>query len=908
MKKKILLIFLFFILVSVGAVFALVASVNNSLPEVLSLADYHPLLVSSVYSKENKKIGEFFRERRELVPFEKMPKHLVQAFLAAEDDQFYEHSGINLQAILRATLVNIRAGRTVQGGSTITQQVAKTLMLSSERTLTRKIKDVLLAIKMEKSLSKDEILYLYLNQIFFGQSSYGVGVACETYFRKPVEKISLAESAILAGLPQAPSRYSPVLNPKRAKERQVYVLRRMAAVGYIDEQTAEAAIKQPIKVYVKEKYERIAPFYLETLRQMLVKNLGEDIVLDTGIKIYTGLDLDKQLVAQDSVELGLKALDKRQGYRGPLKNIPDAEIAVFLEEEKKKLQADVSPLRIIDGEGNMTVAMDEKSSQKDNKNEKAKLKIPEYYKASEDIEGVVVQVDDVWGLVEVHLPESKGLIEIDTMNWARKPNSKVRSDSDTIKKPSEALKKGDVIKVKVVEDQFISERLQKLIQVNPKAKDKDRLAGQKVPNTQGFYRLHLEQDPEVQGSLLSLDNETQEVLAMVGGLNFEKSEFNRTIQAARQTGSSFKSIVYLAALDKGYTPATPILDAPVVFEESVSAEDVEGQQQEGDSPQTKTWKPSNHSKSFEGDILFRNALVKSLNVPTVRIIEDIGVPWVAEYSKRLGIFSPLNKDFTLALGSSSVTLYEMTKVFSQIARLGKRNRPVLVHKVVDKSGKVILEHLTLDQRFETEQKSIEGEFEAKRKSFLELKKKFDSDSQNEDLKKLVEKEPHLYFEDPDQLIDPTTAYLITTLLRATIEDPNGTAVRARALGRDVAGKTGTTNGYFDGWFVGFTPQITTGIWVGFDQERSIGVGEVGGRAAIPIWVPYMQSAHQSLPEVTFQAPPGIVVANIDSVTGKLPSGSSKNIIRQAFREGTEPTAATNKKEEEVDFYKQDLSE
>jgi penicillin-binding protein 1A len=558
---------------------------------------------------------------------------------------------------------------------------------------------------------------------------------------------------------------------------------------------------------------------------------------------------------------------------------------------------------MIDAQGNITTVME------DNSRDKGTItKLPEYYKADQDVEGVVTEVDDVWGLVEVQMPEAKGIIDFESMRWARKPNAKIRSDLDTIKKPSEALKKGDVIKVRVIANEFISERMQKLAQGSSKNKNKAAVPQRKPPNVRSFLELQLEQDPEVQGALLSLDLATEDVIAMVGGLNFEKSEFNRTIQAARQTGSSFKSIIYTSALDKGYTPATPILDAPVVFEEKLTTDDEEGQQQEGETPQTKTWKPANHSKSFEGDILFRNALVKSLNVPTVRIIEDIGVPWAADYAKRLGIFSPLNKDFTLALGSSSVTLYEMTKVFAHIGRLGKRIRPILVHKVMDPAGKVLLENLTLDSRFEAEQKVIEDDFEIKRKAFLELKKKFDTDPNNEELKKMIVKEPHLYFEDPDQLIDPVTAYLITTLLRATIEDSNGTAVRARAFGRGAAGKTGTTNGYFDGWFIGFTPQISTGVWVGFDQERSIGVGEVGGRAAIPIWLQFMQSAHRSLPEVTFPTPEGIVFASIDSITGKLPSGSSKNIIRQAFREGTEPSVNTNKKEEEVDFYKQDLSE
>ena len=328
--KKLLLVFALLIIIGIAAVATLIVSVNKSLPEIITLKDYKPLLVTNVYAKDGRKIGEFFRERRVLVPFEKIPKVVVQAFMAAEDSEFYEHRGINVQAIIRALLVNIKAGHTVQGGSTITQQVAKTLMLSSERTITRKIKDVLLAIKMEKSLSKEDIMYLYLNQIYLGQSSYGIGVAAETYFRKPVEKLTVGEAALLAGLPQAPSRYSPVLNPKRAKERQRYVLRQMAEKGFISATQAETASKTPIKVYIKEKYEEIAPFYLETVRQMIVKKLSEEAVLDQGLKVYTGLDFDKQLEAQKSVEKGLRDLDKRQGYRGPNKHLASTDTIKYL--------------------------------------------------------------------------------------------------------------------------------------------------------------------------------------------------------------------------------------------------------------------------------------------------------------------------------------------------------------------------------------------------------------------------------------------------------------------------------------------------------------------------------------------------------------------------------------------------
>jgi penicillin-binding protein 1A len=397
---------------------------------------------------------------------------------------------------------------------------------------------------------------------------------------------------------------------------------------------------------------------------------------------------------------------------------------------------------------------------------------------------------------------------------------------------------------------------------------------------------------------------------MVGGRSFAQSEFNRTIQAARQTGSSFKSVVYASALDKGYTPATAIMDAPMIFEETVSAEDAEGQ----DAPasggkQTRTWRPTNHSRTFEGDILFRNALVKSLNVPTVRIIEDIGVSWALEYAQRLGVFSPLNKDFTLALGSSSVTLYEMTKMFGHFGRLGKRSRPMMIHKVLDRDDKVLVQDISLDERFSEALGPLEESFEKRRKEYLELaaKAKEGAELPPEERQKL-NRMPPLFFEDADQLMDPRTAYLITTLLKATIEEAGGTGARARALGREVAGKTGTTNGYFDGWFIGFTPQLSTGVWVGYDKEQSLGVGEAGGRVALPIWLQYMIAVHNKMPEQSFPVPPGIVFASIDNETGKLPTAASKKVIRQAFKDGTEPTAESSRKDEETDFYKQDLAE
>lgn len=893
MLKKIILAFIALCLIGVSSIYLIVQSVKGSLPKLITVKDYEPLLVSQVYDRNGKKIGEFFRERRTLVPYDKIPQDLVHAFLAAEDDQFFQHKGINPQAIFRAALANLRAGRSVQGGSTITQQVAKTLLLTSEKTLTRKLRDILLALEMEKNLKKEDILYLYLNQIYFGQGAYGVEQAAQTYYRKPVSKLTLPEMAILAGLPQAPSGYSPVRNPLRAKERQVYVLRRMADVGYISKEQAEKAIKDPVKVYVRENYEEYAPFYLETVRQLLVSQLGENMVLDKGLRIYTSLDLSKQLAAQDSIMVGLKSLDKRQGYRGPLKNISSNEdVEKFIKEQRTKLIADSTPERIILPEGKFADLV----PKNDSKAKQEHPLLPTYIKLQDSVQGVVLDIDDAAGIVYVQLPDSQGLIDFETMTWARKPDSDKRYDLSTIKKPSEALKKGDVVLVKIVGDKFSPVRA-----LNKNSKKNAPTI--KLPDFNRYVDLELDQEPLVEGALLSLDQDTQDVLAMVGGTNFAKSEFNRAIQAPRQTGSSFKSIVYTSALDKGYTPATPIMDAPLVYEEGGGAGDEEGQ---GDA---KVWKPANHSKSFGGDIIVRNALAQSLNIPAVKVIEDVGVPWAIEYSRRLGLYSPLNPDFTLVLGSSSVTLYEMTKAFSELGRLGKRTRPVIIHKVDDMNGKTVMQAISLDTRFEKEMKTYDDDFETRRKDYLTLAK---DPAKLEEYKKKDPKKAalaqNIFFDDADQLIKPTTAYIMTTLLKGVVEDKKGTGVRARAVGREVAGKTGTTNNYYDAWFIGYSPQVATGVWVGFDKEKSLGKGEVGGRSALPIWVDYMKAAHEGLPQMTFPVPDGIVFANIDSETGKLANASTKSILRQAFVEGTEPTAASSKQEEATDFYKQDLSE
>jgi penicillin-binding protein 1A len=898
--------------------FGSVAYVKATLPTLVTLDDYQPLLVTKVFDRNGKKIGEFFRERRVLIPYDQIPRNLINAFLAAEDDTFFQHKGINYLAILRAQLANLKAGQTVQGGSTITQQVAKTLMLSNERTIIRKVKDVLLAIEMEKHLSKEDILYLYLNQIYFGQGAYGISMAAETYFRKPVKDLKIEEMAILAALPKAPSAFSPVTNPVRAKERQVYVLNRMADVGFIEKSQADLAAKNPVTVYLRENYQTFAPFFLETVRLLLVPALGEDTVLDKGLKIYTSLDLAKQLAAQESMIQGLRDLDKRQGYRGPLRNVTDPqEVGEFLLKTRNKMISDISAERIIQADGKfkdygpLNLSYDVK-----------KNGLPTYAKLGTIAEAVVSRVDDSLGLVYVKIAELNGIIDLETMEWARIPDANKRFDLDVIKKPSQALKMGDVILAKIDAPNFFSPRLQKLVTDSKKSKKPIE-----SPDFTGFVSLELEQEPISEAALLSIDQQTQDVLAMIGGYSFDKSQFNRALQAARQTGSSFKSIVYASALDRGYTPSTPIMDAPIVFDNGDEMNETEGQDGKDtknlkakkdpkakgkEEEETKVWKPANHSKSFGGDIIFRNALVKSLNVPAVKILEDIGIDWAMDYSKRLGIYSPLNPDFTLALGSSSVTLYEMTKVFSEFGRLGKRTRPVIIHRVEDFKGTKILDSVSLDMRFAKEISDVDTVMEERRNTYLESLANKTEDplaDENAPVKKEKPKvEEQFFFQDPDQLIKPTTAFIMTSLLRGVVDDRGGTGGAARSLGREIAAKTGTTNGYYDAWFMGYTAQIATGVWVGFDQERSLGKGEVGGRSALPIWLEYMKFAHEGLPQMTFPVPQGIVFANIDSDTGELASSTSKNIVRQAFVEGTEPTSSRSKKEEDTDFYKQDLSD
>ncbi len=893
----------------------------RNLPQIVTLEDYKPPLVSEVYDVYNNKIGEFFREKRILTPYEEIPPLLVKAFIAAEDDTFFEHGGINYLAVFRALFANIKAGSKVQGASTITQQVARTLLLTRQKTYMRKMKEVLLSYKMEANLTKEEILYLYLNQIYFGSGAYGINAAAHVYFHKSLSELTLEEMAMLAGLPKAPSRFSPLINPKRAMKRQKYVLSRMRDVRYIDEETYNQAIHQSITVYHRENYREIAPYFLETLRQYLVEALGEETVLDRGIRIYSTLDKNKQLKGQKELQEGLHAVDKRQGYRGATQNFQSEDaILDFLLAQKKEFMDRKNPKIVILSDGTIQ-EIDLNTSQEDGN-------IPKYIDLEEVVQGVVTAINDKWGLTTVRFDESQeGLIDIETMKWARTPNPEVAAKYNEINQPSKALNVGDVIWVKVVGETFHSPRLNDRLKNLRRHKGKAYVRPDDVPDFKKYAELELEQKPLVEGALLSFDLDTQYIEAMSGGYAFNRSEFNRTIQSTRQTGSAFKPVVYAAALDYGYTPVTVIVDSPIVYQEELPLEDIEESsdlepqkdETQDEKSEIRKWKPSNYGRKFSGDILFRNALIKSKNIPTIKILEKVGISRVAEYARRLGVFSPLNMDLSLGLGSSGSTLYEITKLYSHFARGGKRIRPIIIRRVESREGEVLLENVSLDMRFEDKINAIKIENEKKRLQVIEHAGLAKDSVHTEDSKtpseRLVSSNisnifPPLYFNDIDQLITPQTAFLVTDLLKGVVYNPGGTGAKARALDRPNAGKTGTTSEYYDAWYVGYTRQKVTGVWVGYDEERTLGVGEVGGAAALPIWVEYMKFAHENLPKLDFQIPENIVFANIDNKTGHLASASTEIVVRQAFLEGTEPQKTFNvsEPEDDKDFFKRDFSE
>ncbi|MEZ4525183.1 MAG: PBP1A family penicillin-binding protein [Desulfobacterales bacterium] len=631
-----------FLCVTAFALYAGYRHITHDLPRISTLADYRPPEVTSVYAANLRKIGEFYRERRIVVPLSRMSQTLIQAFISAEDSRFFSHPGLDFIGIARAFFKNIEAGTVVQGGSTITQQVIKSFLLGSERSYERKCREAVLAYRINKSFTKEEILFLYLNQIYLGYGAYGVEAAAENYFGKNAKDLNLAECAMLAGLAKAPGKDTPAGYPERAKIRQKYVLRRMVQEGYITQAQAEEAANFPLRIRPRQNwFADGVPYFTEYVRQYIENRYGREELYAGGLKIYTTVDITVQEMAKQELEKGLMDLENRHRY--------------------------------------------------------------------------------------------------------------------------------------------------------PK-------------------------DASLQGAMLCVELGTGYVRAMVGGRDFDASQFNRAVQARRQPGSSFKPIIYAAAIDKGFTPLSIVYDSPVSYP----------------GAHGRLWTPSNYDGRYYGPMRLRRALAKSRNVPAVRTLNRIGTDYAITYARNLGITSHLDKGLPLALGASGISLLEMVQAYSVFANQGQLIRPVFITKTEDRFGNEITETSV-----------------------------------------------------PAQVIEPATAFIMTSLLRSVVE--NGTGVRAKQLKRPVAGKTGTTNDFRDAWFIGYTPEYITGTWVGFDIERSLGKGETGSQAALPIWLGFMQKLLDGTPVQEFpESAEGVVVTQIDASTGMLAHSDSANIIRECFKQGTEP--------------------
>ena len=726
------LYYLFIACSSLGIIGALLVGfatliIYSNLPSLETLTDYRPKIPLRIYSDEGLLIGEFGAERRNVVSISEVPTHLKQAILAAEDDRFYEHGGVDFMGVLRAAYSNLTAGTVRQGASTITMQVARNFFLTPEKTLNRKFSEVLLAFKIEQNLSKDKILELYINQIYLGQRSYGFSAAAHTYFGKSLQEIDVAEAALLAGLPKAPSSYNPISNPKRAKNRQLYVLGRLHKLNFISDEEFNALEKQPISLKKPTSSLALTANYVtEMVRQVIYDRYQED-AYSKGIKVYTTIRLLDQEIAYRAVRKNVLDYDRRHGYRG------------------------------VEGYINLL---------KDGTNQEKKL---------DDALDEINDSDDIYAAIVL----------------AVKPNN-----VQVYRKGGEIVEiSGDGLKF-----------AQKYLTSKQEAGKKHIVPGALIRIQKEKESWHIVQLPEIEAALVSLDPNDGAIRALIGGFDFLRNQFNHVTQAWRQPGSSFKPFVYSAALEKGFTPATIINDAPLSFSAAQTG--------------SRSWDPKNFDGKFDGPMRLRTALTKSKNLVSIRILQAIGIQYAQDYITRFGFDASQHPPYLpMALGSGSVTPMQMAAGYAVFANGGYRVPPYLIKTIEDEKGNII-------EQFQP----ISVSNGAKR------------------------------------VIDPRNAFLMTNMMQDVIS--RGTAIRAKQLGRtDLAGKTGTTSNFVDAWFCGFQKNLVTVAWTGFDEPKSLGHNETGGRVALPIWMDYMGPVLKGIPIAEYKAPSGVTAARINSVTG-----------------------------------------
>ncbi len=762
---------------------------SPKLPPVDALRDVQLQTPLRIYSADNQLIGEFGEKRRTPISFEQAPPLFVNAILAAEDDRFYSHHGVDLKGLLRAASQLLATGSIQTGGSTITMQVAKNYFLTHERTFSRKFNEILLALEIEQELSKNEILELYLNKIFLGNRAYGFEAAAQVYYGRSLPDLSLAELAMLAGLPKAPSTYNPIINPDRAKIRRDWILGRMKTLGYIDQTNYQEAMNSPITAeYHGSTLSQSAPYIAEMARKEMLSRYGNK-AYTAGFRVYTTIDSHLQAAAQQALINGLLAYDQRHGYRGPEQN-------VLAENENDHQALWLSVLKKSARPGGLMPAI----------------------------------VSHVHQQAFTALLPDGNEITVEWENGIKNKRPYITTDSlgPFPKQASDVVAIGDLV------------RLQ-----------------QKTDST-----WQLSQLPAAQAALVSLDASNGAILSLVGGFDFNQSKFNRITQATRQPGSNFKPFVYTAALANGFTPASIINDAPIVFE---------------DASLESTWRPTNDSGKFYGPTRLRYALFKSRNLVSIRLLRSLGISKAIQYAGNFGFDSnQLPSDLSLALGSHSLTPMQIVSGYSALANGGYRVEPFLITRIEDVNGETTYQATpaTVCQLCELNPQQLT---DAPPEELATI----------EDILEQADTEPELIMPAAKRVIEPRVAYIIDSMMRDVVK--KGTGRKARSLGRDdLAGKTGTTNGPTDAWFSGYGGGVVTTTWLGFDKNSLLGRREFGSSAALPIWIDYMKVALQDREEVVLKQPEGIVTVKIDPTTGLLAQPGQKNAIFEIFREELAP--------------------
>ena len=783
----------FVVLTLVSGVFVLFGtlyilySYGRDLPDYKQLANYEPPVVSRVYAGDGSLIKEYAREKRLFVPIFAIPPKVIQAFISAEDQNFYTHIGIDFKGLLRAVLVNIKnviTGRRLVGASTITQQVAKNFLLSSEVAFERKIKEAILSYRIEQTFNKNQILELYLNEIYLGQNSYGVAAAALNYFGKSLDDLELEEIAYLAAVPKGPNNYHPKRRYNAAVGRRNWVLGRMEIEGYITEGERDlAAINKLVTVNTGKARVFQANYFAEDVRRELKKTYGDTELYEGGLAVRTSLSPRLQSIAENELKNGLIVYDRRHGWRGPLKNI-DLFAVPYTSWKKDFLKINI-PLGI----NNWRHAV--------------------VLEVREDVAVIATKKALISSDTFEDLPFET--ISLKDVSWARKWLFGERR-GPAVRSMAEVLTQGDVIAVERIND--------------------------KKKNIEKSYGLR--QIPKVNGSLVALDPHTGRVLAMVGGFDFRRSEYNRATQAKRQPGSAFKPFVYSVALDNGFTPSSLVLDAPFVIDQGFG---------------NGKWKPRNSTSKFYGPSTLRLGIEKSRNLMTVRLAQNLKMEKVVEVAERFNITKGMPSLLSMSLGAGETTLMDLTAAYGMIVNGGKKIDPTLIDRIQDRNGKTIFKN---DGRVCQTCKSESWGYQS---------------------------EPEL-LDVRENVLDPVTAYQLVSMMEGVVQ--RGTGIRINALRRPLAGKTGTTDESFDTWFVGFSPDLVVGIFVGFDAPSSLGRGEEGSSVAVPIFRDFMAKALRDDSPTPFRIPEGVRLVRVDPVTGLLATAGAKNTILEAFRQGSFP--------------------